>query len=207
MPEANHRESSSSVIRFGGYELDPKRGVLSRGAVPLKIQPQPLRVLELLVTRAPEVVTREELSDYVWGNGVNVDLDQSLNFCVRQIRSVLNDSASNPKFIDTLPKQGYRFIGDVVRDGAPSPVAGASVSGKPEPLHAAVSEVPDKTSRRSFVWSGVAAALVVGGGVWLGRSRRRTTSPKAVNVVIPLPEGETNADSVRIIGSVAVAPD
>lgn len=97
MPEANHRESRGGVIRFGGYELDPKRGVLSRGTVPLKIQPQPLRVLELLVTRAPEVVTREELSDYVWGNGVNVDLDQSLNFCVRQIRSVLNDSASNPK--------------------------------------------------------------------------------------------------------------
>ncbi len=104
------------ILRFGGYELDPKRGVLSRGGVPLKIQPQPLRVLELLVTRAPGVVTREELSDYVWGNGVNVDLDQSLNFCVRQIRSVLNDSASNPKFIDTLPKQGYRFIGDVVQE-------------------------------------------------------------------------------------------
>jgi Tol biopolymer transport system component/DNA-binding winged helix-turn-helix (wHTH) protein len=207
MPEANHRESSGGLIRFGGYELDPKRGVLSRGTVPLKIQPQPLRVLELLVTRAPEVVTREELSDYVWGNGVNVDLDQSLNFCVRQIRSVLNDSASNPKFIDTLPKQGYRFIGDVVPEVMPPPVAAASVSAEPEPLHTAVSEVPDKTSRRTFVWSGVAAALVVGGGVWLGRSRRRTTSPKAVNVVIPLPEGETNADSLRVVGSVSVAPD
>ena len=123
MPEENHRESSGGVVRFGGYELDPRRGVLSRGGFPLKIQPQPLRVLELLVTRAPEVVTREELSDSVWGNGVNVDLDQSLNFCVRQIRSVLNDSASNPKFIDTLPKQGYRFIGDVVPDVPPSPVA------------------------------------------------------------------------------------
>src|ERR1700748_1506452 len=164
MPEANHRESSSGVIRCGGYELDPRRGVLSRGGYPVKIQPQPLRVLKLLVTRAPEVVTREELSDYVWGNGVNVDLDQSLNFCVRQIRSVLNDSASNPKFIDTLPKQGYRFIGDVVREGAPSPLAGAVVPGEPEPLYAAVSEVPGRTSRRTFVWSGAAAAVAVGGG-------------------------------------------
>jgi Tol biopolymer transport system component/DNA-binding winged helix-turn-helix (wHTH) protein len=207
MPEENHRESSGGVIRFGEYELDPKRGVLSRGRVPLKIQPQPLRVLELLVTRAPGVVTREELSDYVWGNGVNVDLDQSLNFCVRQIRSVLNDSASNPKFIDTLPKQGYRFIGDVVRDVSPSPVPAASVSGEPERPHAGVSEVPGRTSRRTFVWSGVAAALVVGSGVWLGRSRGRATPPKAVNVVIPLPEGETNADSLRVIGPVAVAPD
>jgi Tol biopolymer transport system component/DNA-binding winged helix-turn-helix (wHTH) protein len=181
--------------------------VLSRGRVPLKIQPQPLRVLELLVTRAPGVVTREELSDYVWGNGVNVDLDQSLNFCVRQIRSVLNDSASNPKFIDTLPKQGYRFIGDVVREAEPSPVTAPSVSEGPEPQYAAVSEVPGRTSRRTFVWSGVAAALVVGGGVWLDRSRRRATPPKAVNVMIPLPEGATNADPLQVIGPVAVAPD
>ena len=207
MPEENHREPSGGVVRFGGYELDPRRGVLSRGGFPLKIQPQPLRVLELLVTRAPEVVTREELSDSVWGDGVNVDLDQSLNFCVRQIRSVLNDSASNPKFIDTLPKQGYRFIGDVVRDVPPSPVPAASVSGEPEPLHAAVSEVSGRTSRRTFVWSAAAAAAVVGGGVWLGRSHGRTKSPKAVNVVIPLPEGETNADSRRVIGPVSVAPD
>jgi DNA-binding winged helix-turn-helix (wHTH) protein len=94
-----------------------------------------LRVLELLVTRAPEVVTREELSDSVWGNGVNVDLEQSLNFCVRQIRSVLNDSASNPKFIDTLPKQGYRFIGDVEREAEQPAVAAVSVSGKSESLY------------------------------------------------------------------------
>jgi eukaryotic-like serine/threonine-protein kinase len=206
MPEEKHREATGA-IRFGEYELDPKRAVLSRGGVPLKIQPQPFRVLELLVMRAPGVVTREELSHYVWGNGVNVDLDQSLNFCVRQIRSVLNDSASNPKFIDTLPKQGYRFIVDIVRDVPPSPVPTASVSGEPEPPYAAVSDVSGKTSRRTFVWSGVAAAVVVGGGVWLGRSRGRAMPPKAVNVVIPLPEGETNADSLRVIGPVSVAPD
>jgi eukaryotic-like serine/threonine-protein kinase len=206
MPEEKHRESTGA-IRFGEYELDPKRAVLSRGGVPLKIQPQPFRVLELLVMRAPGVVTREELSDYVWGNGVNVDLDQSLNFCVRQIRSVLNDSASNPKFIDTLPKQGYRFIVDTVQDVPPSPVPAASVSGEPEPPYAAISEVSGRTNRRTFVWSGVAAAVVVGGGVWLGRSRGRAMPPKAVNVVIPLPEGETNADSLRVIGPVSVAPD
>jgi DNA-binding winged helix-turn-helix (wHTH) protein len=113
--------------------------VLSRCGIPLKIQPQPLQVLELLLLRAPRVVTREELSDYVWGNGVNVDLDQSLNFCVRQIRSVLNDSASDPKFIDTLPKQGYRFVGDVVREAAPVSAAVVStVAGEPGPRHGTV---------------------------------------------------------------------
>jgi DNA-binding winged helix-turn-helix (wHTH) protein/Tol biopolymer transport system component len=208
MPETNHREASGGVIRFGSYELDPKRGVLSRGAVPLKIQPQPLRVLELLVMRAPEVVTREELSDYVWGNGVNVDLDQSLNFCVRQIRSVLNDSVSDPKFIDTLPKQGYRFVGDVIREVAPvSAAVAGSAGGEPEPPHG-IPNAPAGVTRRTFVWSAAAvAAGVVGGGAWLARSHRRSSSPRAVTVVIPLPEGATNADPVRIIGSVAVAPD
>ncbi|NYF90523.1 winged helix-turn-helix domain-containing protein [Tunturiibacter empetritectus] len=112
MSEALPRKLNSA-IRFGDYELDPKRGVLSQNGVPLKLQPQPFRVFELLIARAPNIVTREELSDYVWGDDVYVDLDQSLNFCIRQIRSVLNDSASNPKFVDTLPKQGYRFIGPI----------------------------------------------------------------------------------------------
>lgn len=109
-----------SAVRFGDYELDPKRGVLSRNGIALKLQPQPFRVLELLIARAPNIVTREEISDYVWGDGVYVDLDQSLNFCIRQIRSVLNDSASNPTFVDTLPKQGYRFIQSVVEVPTPS---------------------------------------------------------------------------------------
>ena len=203
MPETNQRESTS-LLRFGEYELDPTRGVLSRGGRPLKIQPQPFRVLELLVMRAPVVVTREELSDYVWGNGVNVDLDQSLNFCVRQIRSVLNDSASNPKFIDTLPKQGYRFIWDVVREVSPS----SAVAEEPEAgaFHVARNDSSPGVSRRTFVWSGVAAAAVVGSGVWLAKSRPTKGPPSAISI-IPLPEGATNADSTRLIGPAVVAPD
>jgi TolB-like protein/DNA-binding winged helix-turn-helix (wHTH) protein len=115
-----NQQDSSSAIRFGDYELNPKRGVLSRKGIALKLQPQPFRVLEILVTRAPNIVSREEISDSVWGDGVYVDLDQSLNFCIRQIRSVLNDSATNPKFVDTLPKQGYRFIGSIVEVRPPS---------------------------------------------------------------------------------------
>jgi TolB-like protein/DNA-binding winged helix-turn-helix (wHTH) protein/Tfp pilus assembly protein PilF len=104
-----------SAVRFGDYELDPNRGVLSRNGIALKLQPQPLRVLELLLARAPNIVTRDEISEYVWEKGVYVDLDQSLNFCIRQIRYVLNDNAANPRFVETLPKQGYRFIESVVQ--------------------------------------------------------------------------------------------
>jgi TolB-like protein/DNA-binding winged helix-turn-helix (wHTH) protein/cytochrome c-type biogenesis protein CcmH/NrfG len=130
MLEANQRELTSA-IRFGDYELDPNRGVLSHKGVPLKLQPQPFRVLELLVTHAPNIVTREQLSDYVWGTGVYVDIDQSLNFCIRQIRSVLNDSAADPRFIDTLPKQGYRFIA-VIEQETPNPVLPPPRSAVPE---------------------------------------------------------------------------
>jgi DNA-binding winged helix-turn-helix (wHTH) protein len=189
MPEKNHRESSGGVIRFGGYELDPRRGVLSRGGFPVKIQPQPLRVLELLVTRAPGVVTREELSDSVWGNGVNVDLEQSLNFCVRQIRSVLNDSASNPKFIDTLPKQGYRFIGDVEREAEQPAVAAVSASGKSESLYGgsevgiAVSGAPGQRRRsKRLVWSsGVFALLTLATVAYLVVASRNSIPPLRVS--------------------------
>jgi Tol biopolymer transport system component/DNA-binding winged helix-turn-helix (wHTH) protein len=189
MPEENHRESSGGVIRFGGYELDPRRGVLSRGGFPVKIQPQPLRVLELLVTRAPGVVTREELSDSVWGNGVNVDLEQSLNFCVRQIRSVLNDSASNPKFIDTLPKQGYRFIGEVEREAEQPAIAAVRVSAKSEVLYSgseagiAVSGAPGQRQRsKMMVWSsGVVALLTLAASAYLVVASRNSIPPLRVS--------------------------
>jgi Tol biopolymer transport system component/DNA-binding winged helix-turn-helix (wHTH) protein len=113
----NKQGELSSAVRFGDYELDPKRSVLSRNGIALKLQPQPFRVLELLLARAPEIVTRDEIGEYVWEKGVYVDLDQSLNFCIRQIRYVLNDSAASPRFVETLPKQGYRFIEPVVEVG------------------------------------------------------------------------------------------
>ena len=149
MLEANQRELTSA-IRFGDYELDPNRGVLSRKGVPLKLQPQPFRVLELLVTHAPNIVTREQLSDYVWGTGVYVDIDQSLNFCIRQIRSVLNDSASNPKFIDTLPKQGYRFIA-VIEQEAPNSAPPSPDSAAPDWTDAAWKGSPQAATPASSI--------------------------------------------------------
>ncbi len=107
-----------TIVRFGEFEFDSTRGLLCRAGVVLKLQPQPFRVLQILLERAPGIVTREEMAEHIWGSAVHVETEQSINFCVRQIRSVLNDSASNPKFIGTLPKQGYRFLADVVRDQA-----------------------------------------------------------------------------------------
>jgi TolB-like protein/DNA-binding winged helix-turn-helix (wHTH) protein len=211
----DNQQDSTSAIRFGDYELNPRRGVLSRKGIALKLQPQPFRVLEILVKRAPNIVTREEIGDSVWGDGVYVDLDQSLNFCIRQIRSVLNDSASNPKFVDTLPKQGYRFIGPIVevrppsteslppaenrnrRIGDPKPApAPPSVSPIHEPAVSNAEQPRERKARdsRPLIWLGTAAALafflvaisMMGHG-WGGRFLGRAAGPKISSLaVLPL---------------------
>ncbi len=217
MPEPVWGEKSG-VVRFGEYELDARRGVLLRKGVVQKLQPQPFRVLELLVARAPEIVTREELGDAVWGAGVHVDLEQSLNYCIRQIRLVLNDTAANPKFVDTLPKQGYRFLVVVERtvEVAELPLV-ASVDSVPALVpeakaktEAGVGSAPAPVSRRRFLWvggAGAGAAALAGGGVWLGRSLRRRAPAGAVSVVLPLPEGTAADDPGRALGPPVVAPD
>src|SRR5579885_1333603 len=100
--------------RFGDFELDPKAGTLSRRGQVLKIQPQPLRVLIVLVEHPGEAVSREELRSRVWGSDTFVEFDQGLNYCIRQIRLALGDDAGKPVYLETLPKQGYRFIAPLV---------------------------------------------------------------------------------------------
>src|ERR1700674_1117617 len=104
-------------LRFGNYELDSRTGRLLRDGRPVKIQPQPLRVLGILVQRPGETVTREELHTAVWDDATFVEFDQGLNYCIRQIRLALGDDASKPVYIETLPKQGYRFIAPIVANG------------------------------------------------------------------------------------------
>jgi DNA-binding winged helix-turn-helix (wHTH) protein/tetratricopeptide (TPR) repeat protein len=105
--------SSSAPVRFGRFELDLRTGELCRDGTSLKLQAQPAKVLMLLVSRAGEVVTREELVRQVWGAETFVDYEQGLNFAVRKIRSALGDDADQPRFLETLPKRGYRFVASV----------------------------------------------------------------------------------------------
>lgn len=100
-------------VRFGFYELDFRSGKLFRNGCPVKIQPQPLRVLSILLERPGEIVSREQLRARVWGESTFVEFDQGLNYSIRQIRLALHEAASQPRYIETLPKQGYRFIADV----------------------------------------------------------------------------------------------
>ena len=114
-PPIDRMENSAPANRFhfGEFELDTSAGELRRNGDRLRIQPQPYRLLTLLVRRAGELVTRDEIRQELWKDGTFVDFEQSVNFCVSQIREVLKDSADRPLYVQTVPKRGYRFIAPV----------------------------------------------------------------------------------------------
>ena len=111
------------ALRFGPFELDVRSGELRRNGTTVRLQPQPLKVLLLLAGRPGDVVTREEIQTEIWPAGTFVDFEQSLNFCIRQIRAALRDDANAPRFIETLPRRGYRWVaGPVQPETAPAVV-------------------------------------------------------------------------------------
>jgi TolB-like protein/DNA-binding winged helix-turn-helix (wHTH) protein/Tfp pilus assembly protein PilF len=105
--------SDNGSIRFGEFELEPKSGELRKAGLLVKLQPQPLRVLVLLASNPGELVTREEIQQAIWEGVTFVDFEHGLNFCIKQIRAALGDNAQAPRFIETLPRRGYRFIAAV----------------------------------------------------------------------------------------------
>ena len=89
---------------------------LRRNGEIVKLQPQPAKVLSILVSRAGDVVTRQELAELVWGTDTFVDYEHGLNFAIRRIRSVLKDDVEKPRYLETVPKRGYRFIAAVTNE-------------------------------------------------------------------------------------------
>ena len=111
------------ALRFGPFELDVRSGELRRNGTTVRLQPQPLKVLLLLAGRPGDVVTREEIQSQIWPAGTFVDFEQSLNFCIRQIRAALRDDANAPRYVETLPRRGYRWVaGPVQSESAPAVV-------------------------------------------------------------------------------------
>ncbi|MFY9682304.1 MAG: winged helix-turn-helix domain-containing protein [Candidatus Sulfotelmatobacter sp.] len=112
--------NSSRIARFGVFELDLAAGELRKNGTKLRLQEQPFQVLALLLERAGDVVTREELRQKLWPADTFVDFDHSLNTAVNKLREVLGDSASSPRYIETLARRGYRFIAPVQNVGTPT---------------------------------------------------------------------------------------
>ena len=100
--------------RFGPFTFDFRIDELRREGAVVKLSPQPSRVLARLLARPGEVVLREELRDHLWGHDTFVDFERGLNFCILQVRTALGDSSDNPRFVQTVPRKGYRFIAPVV---------------------------------------------------------------------------------------------
>src|SRR5262245_52456002 len=120
--------SSSTVARFGPFELHLDGSELRKRGRRVKVPPKPMRVLVLLVRARARVVTREALRREVWGEETFVDFEHALNFSIRKLRAALGDSATKPKYIETLPRHGYRFIAEIEKDDGSSPTQPDAIS-------------------------------------------------------------------------------
>src|SRR5437764_10691264 len=118
------------VLRFGLFEVDLPSGELRKAGVRVKLHDQPFQVLTILIDRAGELVTREEIKKRLWPGDTFVDFDHGLNNAVNRLREALDDSAALPRYVETLPRRGYRFVG--VINSAP-PVEDLRVSVEPPP--------------------------------------------------------------------------
>jgi TolB-like protein/Tfp pilus assembly protein PilF len=114
------QEAHARLLRFDGFEMDVESGELRKGGMRLKLQPQPFRLLGLLASRAGRVLTRQEIERELWGGQTHVDFEGGLNYCIRQIRTALGDDADSPRYIETLPRRGYRFLVTVETPGSTS---------------------------------------------------------------------------------------
>jgi TolB-like protein/DNA-binding winged helix-turn-helix (wHTH) protein/tetratricopeptide (TPR) repeat protein len=118
--------------RFGPFEVDFRAGELLKSGRKIRLQDQPLQVLAILIESRGEVVTRDELRQKLWPGDTFVDFDHGLNNAINRLREALNDSAENPRFIETLPRRGYRFIGEMDNEVAPE-VGTEAVAGTVDP--------------------------------------------------------------------------
>jgi DNA-binding winged helix-turn-helix (wHTH) protein len=151
------------VVRFGLFELNLSTVELCKQGRKIKLQDQPFQVLRLLVKRPNDVVTREEVQKALWPADTFVEFDQGLNTAIKKIRQALDDSAENPRFIETIPRKGYRFI---------APVSGLETFA------------PTPAPRPRLIWPASALLLMVvaGFGGWLLNNRAKTADAPLVPV-------------------------
>ncbi|MGE0812226.1 MAG: winged helix-turn-helix domain-containing protein [Vicinamibacterales bacterium] len=151
------------TYQFSTFSFAPDSLELWRDGRRVAVEPQPARALALLLSRAGEIVTREELRRALWGEQTHVDYDRGLAYCIAQVRAALNDTAESPRFVQTLPKRGFRFIAPVTPRGgaapsavpAPPSAASAPAPGGPDPAAPAV-----RSATRPWAWIGAAAIAV-----------------------------------------------
>jgi DNA-binding winged helix-turn-helix (wHTH) protein len=142
METDNGMDNSGRKFSFGLYEAEPASGELRKNGTKLRIQEQPFQILLELLRRPGEVVTRDELRDKLWPADTFVDFDHGLNTAINKLREVLGDKASNPRFVETLARRGYRFIAPVKVIGGPELLAPAKAVEAPPVAGAPAMEAP-----------------------------------------------------------------
>lgn len=182
-------ESPVRLVRFDAFEVDLRSGELRKEGVLVRLAEQPFSVLALLLTEPGEVITRAELQKKLWPRDTFLDFDRGLNKAINRLRDALGDSADDPRFIETLPKRGYRFIATVSRSNPSS--AEAPLARPDEPPR------PDLLSlngRRFLRWSiAIALALAaISAGWWFSADRdpRSVVEPLIRSSLLP-PPGRT----------------
>src|SRR5438105_9378438 len=157
--------TGTGTIQFSVFELDLRAGELRRNGSKVRLQEQPLQVLVSLLERPGEVVSREELRTHLWPADTFVDFDHSLNAAVRRLRDALGDTAENPRFVETVARRGYRFLGPV--NGADHPVASEGA-------------IPSSTPTRKW-WIAASARILLLIGLGAGRFVGRRASPPLIS--------------------------
>jgi TolB-like protein/DNA-binding winged helix-turn-helix (wHTH) protein/Flp pilus assembly protein TadD len=189
---------SPRVIRFGIFEVDLQSGELRKSGLKLKLTGQPFKVLAILLERPGDVVTREELQKRLWPDTF-VDIDHNLNTAINKIREVLGDSAENPRFVETLPRRGYRFIGEVAHENA-RPSVWENLKHRQHETHVSPSQTvePPETflSRSILRWpllalTGLVLALVV---YWLWPKPSQDKGSAASIAVLPFDDLSPSQD-------------
>jgi TolB-like protein/tetratricopeptide (TPR) repeat protein len=135
-------------VRFASFELDVRSRELRQGTSRIRLQDQPFEILRLMLERPGDVVTREELQQRLWPDGTFVDFEHSLNAAVKRLRAALGDDAGNPRFVETLPRRGYRFIAPV--DTAETANGRTAVSGCPRLAVLPFSNLSDESTQEYF---------------------------------------------------------
>src|SRR5215831_13943342 len=198
----------NKVARFGLFEVDFERFLLKKGGLKVKLQDQPFQILALLLERPGEIVSREEIQQELWPDNTFVEFDGGLNTAIKKLRAALNDSADTPRFIETLPRKGYRFLVPVEFSSEtfsekgtfaaeqPMPVADVARESLPSPAPS----VPDISTSRPFKthksWLtlafGILCVLIVVYAVW----QRKTTEPPIRSIAI-LPLQSLSSDPAQ----------
>ena len=163
------------TYRFGLFEFDDAAGELTRQGRLVRLEPQPARALALMLSRAGSIVAREEMREHLWEPGTHVDFERGLAYCVGQIRSALGDAAENPRFLETMPKRGYRFIAPVEQvapiavarplESTPNSAAGGAASLAPP------GRTPASAVKRSWWPAAALTFLVIAAVGWTAWAR------------------------------------